>query len=455
MAVLALIWLVGLTLSAFANEFHTINGISWEYRISNGEAFIEGFSPKAASISIPAELGGCPVTRINCYMVSSDRTVVEINLPSTVRWLMYANRNNPFAGSYALQRINVAADNPFFTSSDGVLYSKDKTVLHAFPGAKTSVAFPQRVCEIGPQAFQGSALTDVDVPSSVTTIGMAAFDQCRNLESVTLHDGLVSIGTRAFGWNYALKAIAIPETIAELPDALFKNCGGLEYVSLPSGLKVIGSGAFSGCTSLRSITIPRGVARLWDNTFKDCRSLEDVTYLPKFAPSEYAFSGTWAGCTFHVCRDSYGWGVSIPGKWHEYGIVYVDEEPQHEPLIPPNDRHFADWLMNNSFKFEQTPDELFDFPAENPAYTLAEAYVAGLDPRDPEARFAVVIKDFNSEDGYVKEVGWEPQLDETGTARRRYTILGKKSLSDPGWFIVDGNCHEYRFFKAFVELRRQ
>lgn len=106
--------------------------------------------------------------------------LVSVSIPKTViTFEDFASYSygNKFYGSTKLEALHVAADNPKYSSADGVLYDKDKTVLYCFPQAK------------------GGEYT---LPSSVTTINRFAFSSCRSLKSVFLHKRVSEIGDYAF-----------------------------------------------------------------------------------------------------------------------------------------------------------------------------------------------------------------------------------------------------------------
>jgi hypothetical protein len=86
-----------------------------------------------------------------------------------------------------LTTISVDESNQNYSSSDGVLFNKDKTTLMQFPGGKTgSYTIPNSVTTIGERAFSGcSGLTSVTIPESVITIGDGAFYNCTGLTTVT------------------------------------------------------------------------------------------------------------------------------------------------------------------------------------------------------------------------------------------------------------------------------
>jgi hypothetical protein len=83
-----------------------------------------------------------------------------------------------------LKAINVSEDNKSYSSYDGVLYNKDKTILIRCPqGKKEMVRIPVTVRVIDDDAFKGcSYVRYITIPKSVKSIGEHAFMRCKNLE---------------------------------------------------------------------------------------------------------------------------------------------------------------------------------------------------------------------------------------------------------------------------------
>jgi hypothetical protein len=120
----------------------------------------------------------------------------------------------------SLTAINVDVVHTVYSSVDGVLYSKDQTVLVTYPAGKTAVSFtiPDSVTSIGEGAFGVCTnLTSVTIPNSVISIGEWAFEECTNLTSVTFEGTISSSGfdVKAFG------ASGVPWYIGDLRDKFY------------------------------------------------------------------------------------------------------------------------------------------------------------------------------------------------------------------------------------------
>ncbi len=176
-----------------------------------------------------------------------------------------------FAYCNSLESITVSADNQSYTSVDGVLYSKDMTILCKYPSAKTDKSFK--------------------VPATVKTIADKAFENATFLESIDFSN-VLDLGESTFYGCMGLKTITLPDGIKELKGNLFYECSSLSEVVIPDGVELISWGCFEGCTSLTSITIPESVTDIWDYAFSGC-PLTEIKL-----PSEltYICQGTFYGC---------------------------------------------------------------------------------------------------------------------------------------------------------------
>ena len=158
-----------------------------------------------------------------------------------------------------------------------------------------SVVIPEGVTSIGNVAFcDCSSLTSIIIPESVTSIGYGAFYGCTSLTSITIPESVASIGESVFGGCTSLASITIPDSVTLIGDGVFNGCSSLTSITIPEGVVSIENDAFSGCSSLTSITIPEGVVSIGSHAFRDCSSLTSITI-----PESVIEIGQWAfyGCS--------------------------------------------------------------------------------------------------------------------------------------------------------------
>jgi len=142
----------------------------------------------------------------------------------------------------------------------------------------TSITIPEGVTSIGDYAFEScESLVSITIPDSVTSIGESAFSYCTSLISITIPDSITAIRRETFRECSNLISITIPDNVTSIGYEAFDNCTALTSVSLSSNLAEIGYYAFDNCTSLNNITIPDSVTSILDGSFRDCESLTSIT----------------------------------------------------------------------------------------------------------------------------------------------------------------------------------
>ncbi len=140
------------------------------------------------------------------------------------------------------EAVRVVYENITYEIKDGqaTAVSADKEKLSG------QVVIPQSVegcpvTELGNYLFKGSSITKAEVPEGVKKINYGAFDDCKNLEEISLPESLEIIG----GYT-------------------FFQCSMLKEISLPKGLRVIGERAFQECALMEEMHLPENLEKIED-----------------------------------------------------------------------------------------------------------------------------------------------------------------------------------------------
>ena len=186
----------------------------------------------------------------------------------------------------AMKEIQVAADNPYYCSEDGVLFNKSKTKLLQYPAGKQDASYeiPDGVTRIAESAFAGcSALTSVTIPASVESIAwdFFAFAKCDALTEYRVaednpnyssEDGVLFNKDKTILLKYPNgrqeTSYTIPDSVIRIGSNAFNDCDKLSELTIPDGVKEIGSGVFEECYALTSVTIPASVTSFGSNVFE-------------------------------------------------------------------------------------------------------------------------------------------------------------------------------------------
>ena len=182
-----------------------------------------------------------------------------------------------FCRCKALTEISVAEGNPAFLARDGVLFSKDGTKLIQFPaGRGGSYSVPLGVSAIGGSAFAGcSELHTLTLPDGLRSIGSSAF-VAAGLTSLRIPGSVTEIGDGAFLGCVELRSVELSESLDRIPECCFDSCAALSAVTIPDSVTEIGRYAFQSCTALSELTIPDSVTAIEDLAFIGCVSLTEA-----------------------------------------------------------------------------------------------------------------------------------------------------------------------------------
>ncbi len=231
----------------------------------------------------------------NCSALTS------LSIPKSVESL----KNNSFSGCSSLESIYADTENGVYNSIGNCLIERNTNTLVL--GCKTSV-IPSSVTTIGVRAFEGcNAMTSITIPDTITTIKPNAFLNCTSLKEVRITD-IAAWCKIDFDSNadtnplYYAKDLYINDVLAEeivLPNTVdavsvnsFRGCTSLTSITIPDSAAYVGKNAFLGCTSLVTVKIGNGVKDIGEYAFSGCKALADITMGSALESiGDYAFVG--------------------------------------------------------------------------------------------------------------------------------------------------------------------
>ncbi|MBN2521450.1 MAG: leucine-rich repeat protein [Bacteroidales bacterium] len=245
----------------------------------------------------------------NCAFYNST-SLSTINIPSSVTTIGDSAFYRAFTFSYSISAsvtipssvivigkdafsayegtILVDGQNPNYSSQDGVLFNKDKTVLMACPGSLTGdYIIPETVVEISNNAFMNcTRLTSLYIPAAVESIKSSAFINCSasfileetNKNFIIYDDVLFSKDTTFLIKTPVNKSgeYSIPLTVEEIQDGAFYNCSGLTSIAIPGNVNKIGNSVFAFCTELTTINIPPSINSIGEAAFYQCNNITSI-----------------------------------------------------------------------------------------------------------------------------------------------------------------------------------
>lgn len=191
-----------------------------------------------------------------------------VTIPSSVNSIGFG----AFEWCDSLTEIKVKSNNAYFTDINGVLYNKDKTKIIQYPKAKTQTSYI--------------------IPSSVTTVGRDAFEECENLKSIILPEKLTSIEESAFS-SSGIKTIEMPAGVTTISRSAF-NSSFIESIVLPNNIVKIDEMAFRNCKNLKKIFIQNPQCEIYDSFGTICSNLAFENAYRQFDGIIYGYENSTA-----------------------------------------------------------------------------------------------------------------------------------------------------------------
>ena len=216
----------------------------------------------------------------------------------------------------------------------------------------STLTIPEGVEEIGARAFAYSGLAiSVSIPTTVKKVKSGIFEHT-NISKLTIPQGHLTEVPASIAKECAhLTQVSIPSNITSLGSGCFSGCTALPNVQLPAGLKVIGDSAFLSCRTFVSVSIPNTVTKIGDKAFYECDNLTNV--LPFSTNIKYIGDEAFRGC-LKLTADA---ATLFPSSLDTLGsAVFIDcRGITGEAVLPSPYHDVYHKLMQGEYRFVTNP----------------------------------------------------------------------------------------------------
>lgn len=243
------------------------------FNISSGSiTSLTEYGKTLKDIVVPLKIDNVEITRLASSSFRNCPNLETVVISSNIAEI----GSRIFSGSNKLQSITVDGDNAAYQSLNGVLYSKDKSKLIAFPKDKTVSQYSVNsdTVLIENDAFGNcKKIIQIILPASLETIELQAFSGCN--ADIIFSEGITTISQNVFS-GYTGTKIILPNSVTTIEEYAFKNSVNLTELSMPSSLESIGEKAFYMCKALQSLTLPDSIKTVYADAFIGCDNLLTV-----------------------------------------------------------------------------------------------------------------------------------------------------------------------------------
>ncbi len=314
-------------------EYTDADGITWFYRIVNGEAEIynevdgvpsAAISPSSTSgatyrnaddgtsctaLMVPVSINGFAVTKIGPCAFNGCSALIRIGIPTSIGEI----GDYAFCGCTATTSIAPADSTPW-----------------NWP--QNTIELPNGMARLGYHPFEGLKVSEVSLPYTLEETDGNPVAGCGYVSTLTIDSSSPSFYSDGNILYNKLKTtlVAVPanheetsisplSTTVTLGKESMFGCRNLTAVTMPSALKTIGERAFAGCTSIESISLPEALQAIESAAFTNCTSLINVNFggnAPEAADDIY--SGTPEDLTSYIGPSASGF---TEGTWKSRAIV--------------------------------------------------------------------------------------------------------------------------------------
>lgn len=232
------------------------------------------------------------VSGIGIAAFADKPNLISVSIPASVEEVKY----NAFCNSLNLKEIKVAENSEHFVVKDGMLMSKDETVLHyclvrggdikvpatieevkggTFSACENAkIVMPQKFDDYGSHdIFNGARNCTIGICDTASSICNTVFAHAKHLTVEITHAARSKSLKRDYRFHN-VKSVKLQAPLTNIHNEAFFNCREMTELELPDTLKEIGRLAFQNCSSLETLVIPDAVTTVGEKAFVGVKQVE-------------------------------------------------------------------------------------------------------------------------------------------------------------------------------------
>lgn len=264
---------------ATVNEKGEVTGVSDGTVRITATAFsrLSSYCMVTVGQGVPTERNFGECENLGEIFTTEDGLWWKVSGPDTVLLLPENNKTQNYSGSYSsMAEITV----PATVSYAGKTYRVTAIAAEAFyfNMKTTSITLPDGLETIGGSAFFfASGIKTLHIPDSVKTIGAMAFNYVSNA-ALNIPASIEFIGDSAFSGSGVVGG-DFPESLNYIGEKAFLNCTGLTTISLPTSVENYGANIFYGCSNVTYVELPQNMEKIPNGLLWSCTGLKRI-YIP-------------------------------------------------------------------------------------------------------------------------------------------------------------------------------
>ena len=193
------------------------------------------------------------VTEISDEAFKNNKKLTSITIPESVTTV----GASVFYGCSGLTSLTVPCDLDLYKDDNSFSGVTNLTTLHMTKGSGEMLNFSGKYLYT-PWYKSAAKFTTLTLDEGITSIGSSAFRELTKLENVTLPDTTTKIQSYSFYGDTAIKKIVIPENTESITTS-FVNCSGIKELSIPVSVTLSSSlNSWSGCTGIEKVIFTAG-----------------------------------------------------------------------------------------------------------------------------------------------------------------------------------------------------